>query len=753
MSGRSSKTGRARYCPLCDSEMPSLQCPEHHVPTVDLNHKTMDPIDAGAIKGTLFADKYALQSVLGRGATGTVFVAHQLAMNRLVALKVLHPELMMKGGSLMRFYREARSASLLEHPNIVRVFDFGMDDHRHQPFIAMNLVSGRGLDQILSEGAIRQIRTASILAQVARALVTAHSNGMVHRDLKPENIIVQTLPEGVEHATVLDFGMARILESTEMRATEVGMVVGTPAYMAPEQVEGMEADARSDLYSLGCILDHCLTGQPTFDEANAVACMLAQVSKIPPPLPERLPSGEAPMSALAEIRKWLLEKRPERRPQTTKIVHDVLTAVSSGGNDAAMKLLMEAGREVGELIDTLRDGNRVDQLLFGSDRTGPSMQTFSSEPPGPAPTDESTEVTNGRTDPGAAPPSPSQPTMVLSELGAIVTLPQLLDERFGDSDLAPSLAKVSPIVFDFDRVQRITSFGVREWIRLLRTLAPRGYYCFIRCHPVSVAQFNVIEDFAGRGEMLSLYVPYECPQCHEKTELLVDVQREKSRLAALELPPLQCARCRVDAELDDFPELYFQYVAKRPRPAPPPAVLELISGGASKRPVDPSLVVRKEVGERLTIFKLKGIIDDRASFRRLADGVEGDAVIDLDHVMRVAGEGIERLAKFLVDLSCDVHLVNVDLEILRQISVLPAAGMVRFGVVETAARCERCGRTTRVRVAGHRDDETTRESMSSCCGRPFPGLPGIERRLGRRPNLRQNEEVERYLQAHRSPRS
>jgi serine/threonine protein kinase len=660
--------------------------------------------------------------VIGIGASGAVFVAHQLSVDRAVALKVLHSEHLSRRQGLMRFYREARAASLLEHPNIVRVLDFGMDERTHQPYIAMSLVEGRSLSAILEGGPIPETRAARILDGVARALVAAHERHIVHRDLKPENVMVSTLPEGVEHATVLDFGVARVLRTEGGHATEEGMLVGTPAYMSPEQCQRAPADFRSDLYSLGCILHYCLAGAPPFSSDSALLLMMAQLKNAPPPLPERLASGEPPSSAVDALRHWLLEKQPQLRPPSTKIVLEILTALAAGERDRARQILVQCRTAIEPTTDLNRDPDIQD--------------TF--EP------DEDFTETGDKTEPGAPPDGVAVRT---TSLGTIVTMPEVIDERFGDPELIASLDK-GPLVFDFDRVLRVTSSGVRWWLQFLKALPTRDYYGFIRCHPSVIAQFNVIEGFGGRGELLSFYVSYECPRCEQHMELLIDVAIEKPRIDAFELPPFQCTRCRVDAEFEESPEVYFHHASIKPRPSPPPAVKKLITALLGRKHREANLTIAKEVQETLTIFRLKGGLDENASFRWQASGVEGDAIVDCEELSSFDQRGTELLAQFLSELECKVHLVGADFDMVQRLVLTPKSSSVRWVTIEGLARCDRCGKQTRARVAA---EQPKKPRLFTCCGQPLAPVIAVERKIPRISG-KASDDVERYLHKRGSAR-
>src|ERR1700736_3572998 len=203
--------------------------------------------------------RYRIEALLGTGAMGEVYRAHDPAIDRLVAIKVVRPELVAGSGGeqlLGRFRREARAAGRRFHPNIVAIWDFG-DDHG-TPFLVMELVDGQSLDQLIkSSGPLAQDRSVAIITQVLSALGFAHASGIVHRDIKPSNIMV--FPG--DQVKVADFGIAR-LEASEF--TIVGDLLGTPAYMAPEQLSGGPIDHRTDLFATGVILFEMLTGVKPF---------------------------------------------------------------------------------------------------------------------------------------------------------------------------------------------------------------------------------------------------------------------------------------------------------------------------------------------------------------------------------------------------------------------------------------------------------------------------------------------------------
>jgi hypothetical protein len=241
-------------------------------------------------EGSLIAGKYRLVSLLGRGGMGSVWRAQHLDLDAPVAIKLLDPSIASNPEGLTRFHREAQAAAALRSPHVVQIFDRGIDEATHQPFIVMELMEGESLaDRIGRLGLLSPEQTARIVTQVARALGRAHDAGIVHRDLKPDNIFL-VRNEDEEVAKVLDFGIAK---SDKHRLdtgshTRTGAVMGTPYYMSPEQISGSKGvDARTDIWALGVIACECLTGRRPFD-AETIGGLALKICAEPPPIPSRL---------------------------------------------------------------------------------------------------------------------------------------------------------------------------------------------------------------------------------------------------------------------------------------------------------------------------------------------------------------------------------------------------------------------------------------------------------------------------------
>lgn len=263
--------------------------------------------------GTVVAGRYRLENLVGRGGMGEVWSAHQLDLPRRVALKILHspdsPDALEREALFLR--GDARAAARIRHPNVVKVYEAG-EDPQVGLFVAMEYVAGWPLDRVAMM--LRPHEAVAVLMQVLGALEAAHREGVLHRDIKPGNVLVQQVPGHGYFVTVVDFGIARVIEEGD-DLTEVGICRGTPTWLAPEQAMGIDADARADVYAAAAVLYHLLSGSlpyPRGQGENHLA-YLYRKTQTDPLLPEKLSNGRAFPQELGEILLRSLARDPELR--------------------------------------------------------------------------------------------------------------------------------------------------------------------------------------------------------------------------------------------------------------------------------------------------------------------------------------------------------------------------------------------------------------------------------------------------------
>ena len=272
--------------------------------------------------GKKLKDFYVLRR-LGRGAMAEVYLAQQLSLGRQVALKVLNAELARDPNYVRRFHHEARAAAALVHAGIVQIYEVGQDDGVH--YIAQEYVAGRNLGEVIrSRGSLAPQLTLDILRQVAAALAKAASEGIVHRDIKPENIMLARSGE----VKVADFGLARVQGDGGANLTQVGVTMGTPLYMSPEQIEGRELDSRSDIYSLGVTAYHMLAGEPPFTGDSPLSVAVQHLNQPAPPLASRRP--DVPPRFAGVIERMMAKKPADRFADPAALLGELHALASEG---------------------------------------------------------------------------------------------------------------------------------------------------------------------------------------------------------------------------------------------------------------------------------------------------------------------------------------------------------------------------------------------------------------------------------------
>jgi serine/threonine-protein kinase len=277
------------------------------------------------LSDTVLDGRYQVIEPIAEGAMGSVYRGERLKLGRAVAIKIMHHELPDELASRQRFEREAKLMALLEHPNCVSVIDFGVHDEK--PFLVMDLVRGTSLIEVMEKtGRLEIPRSVEIIKQVLSGLAHAHELGIVHRDIKPANIMISEKAGYGQQVRILDFGLARLTESSTKLTT--GIVVGTPNYMAPEQCKGSDIDARTDLYACGVMLFEMLTGRKPFIADDPIQVVRKHLLEKPPTLASVEPNVD--FGKLEEVIAKALSKAPADRYDSAVIMAKAVEAAAQG---------------------------------------------------------------------------------------------------------------------------------------------------------------------------------------------------------------------------------------------------------------------------------------------------------------------------------------------------------------------------------------------------------------------------------------
>jgi eukaryotic-like serine/threonine-protein kinase len=303
-----------------------------------LESSKSSPSEALGLIGKVLSERYRIEALLGEGGMGAVYLAEHVLMRKRLAVKVLHAEMTRMPEMVARFEREAMAAAHIEHPNVAAATDFGKLDNGAF-FLVLEYVEGTSLRDVVDKGPLELRRALHIAHQIASALARATVLGIVHRDLKPENVMLVERDGDPDFVKVLDFGIAKVPvgelasrgggDEGGQVLTQLGMVYGTPEYMAPEQALGQAVDARADLYALGAMLFEMLTGVRPFDAETKVALLGMKVTSDPPTLASKNASLQVPAAVEAMVRR-LLDKEAKSRYQDAREVLDALEACALG---------------------------------------------------------------------------------------------------------------------------------------------------------------------------------------------------------------------------------------------------------------------------------------------------------------------------------------------------------------------------------------------------------------------------------------
>ena len=307
--------------------------------------------ETGLLPGTVVAGRFQVQRKLGEGGMGAVYAAVNIATNRSVALKVMHPEYAAKKDIVKRFMREAKAATVITHPNVIEVLDVVNADGG-EPVMVMELLSGEPLDALVdARGALPLAEAARIMTAVVSAVGAAHARGIVHRDLKPENIFLARGADGAVRPKVLDFGIAKILDPSQINegetktgATKTGSMLGTPHYMSVEQACGeKDIDHRTDIWSIGIILYVMLSGRRPYEGENYGQILKALMTETPTPLGSLVPGLPR---EVCDIVERCMARQKDHRPYDLREVYAILARFCDATNVAPPSMSQAALREV-----------------------------------------------------------------------------------------------------------------------------------------------------------------------------------------------------------------------------------------------------------------------------------------------------------------------------------------------------------------------------------------------------------------------
>jgi serine/threonine-protein kinase len=309
----------ARFCGACGKATAPTES-DPHIPLAQV----------ADLAGKEIAGRYRILTKLGEGGMGAVYRGEQISLRRTVAVKLLRPELSANQTLLRRFSAEAEAVAKLSHPNTVNVYDFGQDTDGSL-FIAMEFIEGRSLrSAIAKEGPFAPQRALHIAAQVAASLADAHAHRIVHRDLKPDNVMLQDRGRQRDVVRVLDFGIAKLRDDTrgtQNAMTQAGDMLGTPQYMAPEQIKGEAIDGRTDVYALGCMIYEMVTARLPFEAPTIMAMLSKHLIEAPIAPSQRRPDLGLP-PAIDQLVLAAMAKDPGHRPPTMDAFGEQIAALA-----------------------------------------------------------------------------------------------------------------------------------------------------------------------------------------------------------------------------------------------------------------------------------------------------------------------------------------------------------------------------------------------------------------------------------------
>jgi serine/threonine protein kinase/DNA-directed RNA polymerase subunit RPC12/RpoP len=741
--------------------------------------------------------KYQLLKKIAVGGMAEIWVARSAGISgveQMCVVKRILPELSTNADFVRMFLDEARIAATLNHPNLVQMYDVG--EAAGRPFIAMEFLHGedvRTLRKALrpQRGRMPVEHALNVVMGVAAGLHYAHEKvgfdgrplRVVHRDISPHNVFV-THDGAVK---ILDFGIA--VAANRDHATQNGTLKGKIPYMSPEQCLCEPLDRRSDIYSLGVMLHELTTGPRLHKAGSSEYEMMRSILEGPIVLPSQIIPDYPP--ALEKIVLRCLARNKEDRYPTARHLHTELEAFAREERLAVSSLALST--YMAELFGSRAEAWR-EALASGRDLLAHIVER---QPPATLLADE-WSIDEPFDDHGAAPPSPrlattarpsarrpygvqldvrtrtvattprtstatstavtarppsrhdsgDSPTtskilgaMTATErrIGDIFTLALAgkLNEGFQGEVLARDLA--GRVIIDLAGVERITSFGVREWLHMLTEAAPRvSELYFFRCAEPIVNQMSMIRGFSGEGRIVSFYAPYRCDACGKGFTHLFDAEADAEAIRAARPPAQRCPRCGQESSFDDDPASYLAFAAPHAG-VPVSAAIRAAHEKLIKAESGFGESIEKTIDAGGTRVTVRCPLDGAVRWKRILDGIEGPLVFDLGAAGGVSPEGAAGFERALRALGSEVPSIRIEgcpsaLLLHLTAATPPARAEIASAMIET--RCDGCNAPRAALVTQEESSAARRErrSPSAACPRcgaalVFAGAAAMLRRL------------------------
>lgn len=644
--------------------------------------------------------KYELLARLARGGMAEIWVARSRGRTwgeeQVCVVKQLLPEHAKKDDFIQMFLDEGRIASTLHHPNVVETFDFGSEAGHH--YLVMEYLHGEDLRTILrnirADGTgVPMAHAVHIAMDACAGLHHAHearandgtSLGIVHRDVSPHNVIV-TFEGAVK---VVDFGIAK----SEGRRYETlhGTLKGKIPYMSPEQVKGHALDRRSDVYAIGVLLYEMLLGKrPYALSAPGDFAMMMAIARHAVRVPTQVDPAFPPELERIVMKAMSFEPG-SRYPTAQRMKADLDTFARGARLDTSSGALAQfMADRFGNKVDEWRVAQRAEKDLIAHVVEIEEGRAHDDDVDVPASSDAvmSRSLPHLPTPNFAASPAVASALELLGVM--VVTLQGRVDETFEGAALGRGLK--GAVLFDLKGVERVTSFGVREWLEMNRELEKGGAEVWLaRCSEPVVAQMSLIQGFAGEAKVVSFVVPFLCDDCGTNFRRTLDCQRDAAMLQSASPPSASCPQCGAAAKLDDDPSV-LSFAARFAGYAVPPRVRALLST-MDERDRGSTDVVDKIINGNETRVRIHREVDRSFRWNRVLDGIEGALVVDFRGAPRFTDAAAQNFARAIRPLeeelsSCEI--LEAPAAILVTLAPDVSRGVVHVSSVVFEGRCPSC---------------------------------------------------------------